>query len=699
MSFSSALLLCLLMSSMTLISCAKRDVPANQPIHVDMKGSGDCLENFSQHFDEFTAGKLDSEQIAKFWNCLAGTVGEFERMSSGPGGSDNYSPRALRRFIEKYFLSSRLSDGLLSAFMDLKRVLLSGSTEMVTRAELRKLDGLLAQMKAMSMDVRPHVEVIFRHRKEASDAELRESTRALQTAVLRFANWLSLQNQTYSFAQMSFLMTELKGFLIENGSSPDTVDVMIKAVQLLPEVKVILIAGDKDSIQGDEWRAVGDAISRGLGLYLTVANGFDRNIDSGLARETLPESLASVASLLAQSASRHENQVIPLSEFSSLFQKVEDLGWFPTDMKAAAVEKVWVWFLRRLLGDGVAEPKGLTFVQANSVRQRLLDWQLLLTGPGRGSELVQKFEAVLSASAPISWDAQGRMNFPKPVLKNWSEDSRARMTWSFVLLNWLKDAYVGEGPMFLTDDQIDKVAGEILPLLQNFGWVQSTKPTIGRRILREADLFTVASNGNGKLDLSEGVRYVGFLVSAWRTSAEWLQLADQRCGGRKASCVRDLFSNSTAEVLPNMERLQIATKNWRPLQRKAYMEKAESTALDGVQEGEFSAGDLLTVIQLFQYAEAFYQRYDAGGSETINLAQAQSAYPVFGPTIEKLLNGAISGDELNAFFTFLFKYGDTPFTMFGGQVAYNHWRWHKEDWKISADRDILMSILNQLAKL
>jgi hypothetical protein len=56
-------------------------------------------------------------------------------------------------------------------------------------------------------------------------------------------------------------------------------------------------------------------------------------------------------------------------------------------------------------------------------------------------------------------------------------------------------------------------------------------------------------------------------------------------------------------------------------------------------------------------------------------------------------------DEVQPFYTFMMKFGDTPFTMWGGPIAFNYWKWHKNEWAFEADRTTLMSILNQLSKL
>jgi hypothetical protein len=236
------------------------------------------------------------------------------------------------------------------------------------------------------------------------------------------------------------------------------------------------------------------------------------------------------------------------------------------------------------------------------------------------------------------------------------------------------------------------VAEEVLPLLQNFGWMQTTKVSIGRRILREADLFTLASNGDGLLDLNEATRYLAFVVASYRSAQVWLETAKSACPHNEADCVRAQAANPASSILSHMPRLQRAMTTWQPGVFQNYMKNAEQTILGAPEAVKFTTGDLLQTYQLFEYVEVFLELYDRDHSETIDLEEATAAYKVYGPTLGKLLPTSDLG-----FFTFMFKYGDTPFTMYGGTVEFNKWQWHPERWSFAADRTILMNILSTLS--
>jgi hypothetical protein len=133
---------------------------------------------------------------------------------------------------------------------------------------------------------------------------------------------------------------------------------------------------------------------------------------------------------------------------------------------------------------------------------------------------------------------------------------------------------------------------------------------------------------------------------------------------------------------------------WTAQQFVAYMENAEATILGAPEPSKFTTGDLLQTYQLFEYVEVFCELYDTNpNDDVINLTEAETAYVIYGPTLGRLLPQSDLG-----FFTFLFRYGDTPFTMWGGQILYNTWQQTPQTWTVGADRKILMGILSQLSK-
>jgi hypothetical protein len=273
------------------------------------------------------------------------------------------------------------------------------------------------------------------------------------------------------------------------------------------------------------------------------------------------------------------------------------------------------------------------------------------------------------------------------------------MIFPYVLLRLLKEVYGQEGVDFITQEEMDTAVGEILPLLQNFGWLVGSDLSLSKKRFREADLFTVVSNGDAHLDLSEAVRYMAFITSALRSAEVWLSAADTHCRGRNPSCVRDLAFDSRADVLAPLPRLQALLKSWGRERFLSYMQNGETIILGHPAEGSYGVGELLQVWQIFEYAEAFMQRFDADASETITRDEALRAYPYYGPTINEMFaGGAAPDDTVLALFTFLLKYGNTPDQLFGGHVLFLNWQLRKDSWRLDVERGTLMAILAELSR-
>lgn len=691
------------------VGCAKRSVPAYKPADFKITGKDGCISSFGETMNAFTEGKLSEEQVTEFWNCMSRSIGAFERMTAGSGGGDNYAPEAVRHFIEVYFMKMQMPDDLLAAVMDLKRVLLSGSDQHITRSELQRLDGFFTQLKQMTLDLRPHVKVILRNKKSASDDEVREASAAIDSAMMRLAGWLGHEKQQYTFKEIGFLLNTFKSWMKENGGSGQTLDFILQAADLLPTVKSIMVGGDRGAIGGDEWFAVCRAISHGLGFYLEVSNGFEQGLDAALTRANLPAALVHLSGDLGQSADNHEDKTISLVEFRDLLTKLQELKWLPESLSPDKIEPIWNWVLIRLFGDGKnLTAEGLTFEQAAKLKKTLEHWRDL--SAQLNPDLSRNFtKLILRPSAPLEWDEEGRLFYSKQAPEEWSARARAHLIWPYIILNLVKSAYAADpGATYMTEDEMTKAATEILPLLQSFGWLKDMQPSIGVRLLREADLFTSASNGDGRLDLSEGARYVAFVMSSFRMSQLWIESADQKCGDHQAECVRQLGDDSNTSLLSHMPRLQSEMKMWPRGKFIEYMRHSETIALGSDSSATLETGDLLQAFQVIQYVETFMLRFDRDSSERIDVREAQSAYPIYSATLAKLLGKAkLSPDQLNGFFTFLFRSGMTPFTGYDVNnpetwainAEFNHWCWFPEKRRLNADRSIIMSILFQLATM
>lgn len=697
----------LLLALALIMGCAKEGLRPAKPVQVKLKEGGDCLTSFGENITKYQKGGLSNAQVEVFWTCVQKAVGDYQRLTAGDQVGGAYTPEALRRFLQKYFLKSQnISDPLLGSLMEIKRVLLGGSVRAISRQELVQLNELLELLKDISIDMNPYVNIIFLNQNSADDASIRRAGSVAEQALIRLGDWLSRKNQAYTFAQMRGLILSLKDFRAGDQQVSDLFEILDEGMAVLPAAKQILLNGPKNSIGGDEWRRLTMSLGQSVRTLLAMKYAFNDDLNTALNREAIPTGLDFAVQILERGAFANDKVEIPLSDWQELFGQLEKTGWLPEAFTEDNLMFAFNWVLNRTLSRGqVAPATAMTLKHISTLRGILGEWQMLRKavlglGPLTGS-VGERFQIVVAASAPQEWDSKGRMAFPIDPARTWTTDGRLHMVWPFVVMNWLKESFSPGESLEVNEDVMGKAGLEILTVMRKFGWLTETKDTIGKKLLREGDLFTLASNGNGFIDLSEATRYLAFIASSYRSAQIWLAETDSACGGRDADCTRRLAADLSRDILVSMPRLQNWLKEKNTVPRfVAFMKAGEETILEKVIVGEFNIADVLQVWMIFQYVETFLLRYDRDFSDTISLAEAGPAFEVYGPILGKLLSGVgLPPEELFGFFTFMMKYGDTPFTMFGGQVLYNHWKWNRNDWAFESDRTNLMGILNQLSKL
>jgi hypothetical protein len=687
-----------------LLGCSGESQAPSPPIVVHKSGS-DCLSEMGTNLTNYFEGKMSNAEVGEFWDCTAHAVSEYERLTAGEGDRDRYKPENIMRFLEKHFLKNiHVNNDLLHSFMEVKRVVLAGRVDEVTRLELHELIDFIGVVKDVTQDLNPYARVLFFESESASDEEILEASAAMKAGLKRLGAWLDQRHQSYSYEQLETFLDQLDQLSKEQLDGAQTFRTFRKGTDALPPLKAILLAGWKQGIDGDEWAPLLDSAGDAYLAFMSFRYAFKGDLNSALVREILPQGLLAVSDILKRGAERHRGSSIPLVEWNKLFNIVEKNEWLPEDFKSAALMKTMAWLLKRPMGNGTeTQSMGLRNIEA--LREQMENWILLRKQavshqPG-SARLGPKYEETLIASAPLEWDGEGRMLFADQPSAQWTTESRVRMVWPFVILNWIKEGYVGRTQDQLDDTEMVTVAGELLDVLHSFGWLMDTEPKIGKKLLRESDLFTLSSNADGFIQLHEGTRYLAFVASGFRAAELWLDSAQSACGKElDAKCVRRYGADLNHGVLAAMPRL-VGTLKGKPAQEFTdYMKSAEETVLDQAVVGKLGTADLLQTYIMFQYIETFVRRFDTDHSETLSLAESDPAFVHFGPILKSLLSRAgLPDEQLKAFFTFLVKYGDTPFTMMGGGVLWLHWKWHESQWQFESGRPTLMGILRQLSKL
>jgi hypothetical protein len=678
-------------------ACAREKDPAYDPVSPSVQGDTTCLTDAASIADKYVHEKLSTAQIQDFWSCTARAVYNYQSLTRGDRADGNYSPQAIRGFIERYFLKSHpLNDALLSSLMELKRVLIAGTAQEVSVDDLTRLRNLLDVLSQITVDLQPHIGVLSMQRASATDQEIAQAKQALQKALTRLSDWLETNGQLYTYLQLQGLIANLQGWGFNDAN-----DNLNRLLSILPPTKQILVSGDPQGFGGKDWRPTITALTHAYGFYLGTHYAFAQSLNVGLTRDALPDSLSEIAQILDAAVKARPDGQIPQNEWQDLFTKLAGTTWLPDDFTGPAMTQAWAWLLQRPLAVPGLATQNLTAAHIQ-ILQKQIDIWTTLNGAADGQKPASTPETDLfwqqvQSSGPVEWDGEGRLYFPNPRPQQWTQASYRQMVWPFVILNWIKTAYVGAANE-LTPEQMNAAVGEILPLLQNFGWLKTTQPTIAGKLLTEADLFTMTSNGDNRLQLGEAMNYLHFVTSSLRTAQIW-QKALQTAGCKDDVCARAIPMQSGEEaILSAYPRLRAEVAHERAGFFAKYLKKAEVTALGNTVSGEYGLGDMMQTLVVLHYVETFYQRYDADNSDSINLMEANVAYPVYEDPLTRIFTAKhLPTDQIYEFFTFMMEYGTLPFSMMGGDLAWQNWLWTEDHWAFEARRDMLLGILYNLS--
>lgn len=687
--------------------CANESDPATKPIRFQQKDGGvDCMGKFGDHLSDYANGKKSAADVTAFWGCVGKAVHDYKKLTNGELNGD-YTPEGVRRFLMKYLISSehQIDDAFLVSLMEIKRVFVGGTVARITQNELTELQNFIALLGEVTVDMNPHARVIFLKEGLATDPEVEAAAVVVEKSINRLGQWLNVKSQPYRYDQLRAFIAGLNRF---QGKGSKKLQDIKTAVDMLPPLKQILLQGSRTGIAGTEWARVFSLIGRAYYSLVAVKFGFRDNLNAALARPSVPRAADLLVTVLQEAALAHPRREIPLLEFRELFEQVEK-SKILDGATADGLMGVLDWVQRRLiLLDETQRPTAVTADHMQVLRNRLKDWATLRDAVRADSatpvSLSEGFEEVVAASSPLEWDVHGRMLFAHQPAKTWTPSARLHMVWPYVILNWVRDAYIKNADT-LGEAEVNKIAGEVLPMLQKFGWLKDTELSIGMRILQEADLFVLGANGDRLLSLSEAVRYLAFIGSSYQSGRMWLDATDEAaksdssCKDRNAACARRLAGDLRRNLFSHMPLFQDWLRPDSASRLRKFTITNEITALGEAQE-EFTTGDLLQVMMVFHYVETFVRRFDADQSTLINYQEAPAAFDIFQLTLGKLLaKVGVPEPELYEFFTFMVKFGNTPFTMTGGQVAYDWWRWNENHRTLESDRQKLAGILAQLAKL
>lgn len=239
-----------------------------------------CLTEASEVIEKFFRGSARNDQVAEAWSCMSGALRAFEKYVRGRS-TDSYTAAELANFIETEFIARR-TDGSIHAIppalqtemMKVKTLLVGGSTERISRDEIRSLISQFDRFKRLSLALNPYMKVYLQMWKPDIQGELsptsdlkyfEEATEKLRNAAQDFGALIEANQSSYRLDDATLLLRELSTYVGRDWGVTASLE---RFMPLAKKVKKTLAGGREDMILSNEWRLVLVTALRSYSQYL-----------------------------------------------------------------------------------------------------------------------------------------------------------------------------------------------------------------------------------------------------------------------------------------------------------------------------------------------------------------------------------------------------------------------------------------------
>ncbi len=712
------------------IGCSGDNQKAKMP---ELKAGG-CLSDAPQEFDHFLKGKSSSEDVTQFWNCVQKTLTTFEKYTRGEK-SDQYKSTEIRSFLQAYFLGDiRISDSLLQEMMQLKRLLLKGNADVITRAELTRAQTVLDQLRDITLNLAPHMSVLSSEQfaSVAATPDGRKKFTAARTAVQNAFEQVAFivknNQEDYDLSRLAVLLDELDQLFRKEKVQDSHFENLGRYAALIANLKAAFISQPSKTLVAQDFPVLAQTASDLLFVYLEAKYYLNKDWDQGQGLQDLDQIFDHGYAIVEAGVKRKPGANISFAELDPVFDAMGGLDFIPLDLKAKTAQITFKVLLQKIFkSPHVTEVDGLSLAGLQVLRQEWKgyieaqkfaekSWTEKRWMDAANSAPAQELIRAAESPYPLKKDNLGRLVLEaKPADWFWDRTSLTSLNWQRLLIRFLVLGYATgkdlDNLKGLTKEQLTVAAKDFFPLGIDVGFFSEDKPNIAKQVFQEANLFMPRSDGNDLVNYEEGVDYLAYALSGIAARREFLRLSEAICPVQivndekliDVSCFRaelDAHRNFYFANLPGIvaEFIRRPDSDWQSLEKNL-----ETTVRkNGFQPNPITGGEIVQLFILSQYLETFMLRYDLNHNQTLNLNESYVAYGVYKNILKDLLSGFVSTDDdvLNIY-TFMFNYGETPLSGVGGMLKYVNWRVKREmgQWEYEADRIRLSQILSSLSAL
>ncbi len=698
--------------------------PVEKQVKIQSQTSG-CLDAVSEKFDRYLKGAISPEEWGQVGSCVADSLDLFTRYVKNDS-SDGYTQSDLYGFISNYLITTvSVKPQWVGWILEMKASLLGGRTDRMTRGELQKVKQLVLLLASESKGLIPDLAIRL---KDPSPAQLT----ALNAKLLNFAHRFAVE--LGSEGSQSLKIETVRNFLIEvsriwQWALPEGL------LEFLGPAKVAVLGGDETRLEPGSWpdfirigsalasaswvwsmekefKGAGDAEIRAFhfALIQQIFNAADSVLIRGggvLPHATLDRVVDTfpkpwLKKEWDQSRALFKKALRPLS--TRLMNEAQPDQVSREGLKQA-FQKFEEWNQRELHLEAIYQGKKslgpVTLIRAAEEYRHGLTQARALSQVSELIRIAKQYTPLFPAEDP------------QIVFEEGQEHSLSGMkvysVLSLIVQQLLRGYAPAAHPAYVELPEFKVFVDDFFDLLFSLKAVDLSVPGAYLRRFREANLFTLSSDGKQQINESIAVYYLAYFLSGSELSNQIRTKMEKLCKNSGEDAIGWKLVDSDCfhqEFYGNVKRY------WSHFPRMlAYYEK-----LDSARQAEFRAvlteatrgrgmerepiGNIDTqgYTGLIHYVESLFMRFDRNRDEILGLSEALNAFPVFQHELAKLaeLDPKKEG-TLEAIFTYLIAHGKAPSSGFAGVAQILAWRAWKPFWNIEADRISLYGVFGELS--
>lgn len=653
-----------------------------KPIQVDSTAVA-CFKNISIEFKKIIDATATTDTIESTFACLDKTLSYFQQKVEGKTNSDAFTTDELFKIFEKFNQNAKLSKKSAQNVLLLKRAVLGGSSDLLTKNEISDLREYLSKIKPEIYNLLPHMKV-YAFKKENGPFSSTQLATAFEQLKSSFKNILSkskIDKSEYELEDLKILLEDLD---IMTSQQKDFLDLAEKAKKLF--------IGTEPLKTQREYAVAAENLFDLAHVYARIYYG---DVEFKMENEVqLNKAVYLAEDLLAvfeSSLFYQKNRFIDLRSLDILIAEIIQRKILPFDVK----KDTFIPFYKNILIKIFSENKNVaisSFEQLKAEHFRSIRKELAIFKTYLNYINSNAFVSSADRKKIIDLQLALKLYLPETRVENFKDLNTQEAQFVVNGFSQLKTDFLSERPVVYRfnkmitalnqdiwdqswQDLVQALFGNMLgrELIRGWGngsvitetglvnWYTDFKEfaneiklfdprsegvKTGKDTFLQANLFTYAGNGDAEISQTESYQFVNQLLTGGGQIVQEMTMGLKKAGcnltemdsfknpWNKEDCFFEDFKNNYKYYFSNLSYfvgfLDKKIQNESSTAYKEYMTQLVSVARrNGNVAGKIETFELRNLAMTLMYIESLYAVYDQDQNWQFSPDEIRKAYPRF----------------------------------------------------------------------